>query len=140
LMVKVQISPTCPKCDQLLEELYKAGIEYGFEVLPEFIDADFEPFYTKDSATKIYNEEWISKHGSKEQKELLKKAKPIIDFFGRGSVTPVIEVTWNYGRTDRVLVIKGFSKELSDKGIKNIVRMILALLNAERRGSVGGIR
>jgi len=131
-MVKVQISPSCPKCDRLLEELLKAGIEYGFEVLPEIVETEFEPFYTKDSASKIYSEEWIQKHGTRKQKELLKKAKPIVKMIGRTTVTPVIEITWNYGLTDRVIVIKGFKKELSDKAIKNIVTAVLTLLGVER--------
>lgn len=132
MMVKVQIHPSCPKCDKLLEELYKASIEYGFEVLPEVVDTTFETFYTKDSASKIYDEEWIQKHGSKSQKKLYEKAKPIFDMVGATTVTPVIEVTWNYGLADRSIVIKGFSKDLSDKGIKNIVRAIIALLRVER--------
>jgi len=135
LMVKVQISPSCPKCDKLLEELFRAGIEYGFEVLPEIVDTTFEPFYTKDSASKIYNEEWIQKHGSKKQRELYKKAKPIVDIIGQTTATPVIEITWNYGQTDRSLVIKGFTKDLSEKGIKNIVRAVLMLLRLERLAS-----
>jgi len=132
VIVKVQYSPSCPKCDRLLEELFRASIDYGFEVLPEIIDTSLEPLYTKDSASKIYNEEWIQKHGSKKQKELYKKAKPIVDMIGQTTVVPVVEVVWNYGQAERSLVIKGFSKDLSEKGIKNIVRTILLLLRLER--------
>ena len=141
-MVKVQISPTCPKCDKLLEELMRAGIEYGFEVLPEIVETEFETYYTKDSASKIYSEEWIQKHGTRKQKELLKKAKPIVEMIGRTTVVPVIEVTWNYGLADRSIVIKGFKKELTDKAIKNIVRAVLTLLGVERSVStpVGRLR
>lgn len=142
MMVKVQFSPSCPKCDRLLEELFRAGIEYGFEVLPEVIDTSLEPLYTKDSASKIYNEEWIQKHGSRKQKELYKKAKPIVDMIGQTTTTPVIEITWNYGQTDRSLVIKGFAKDLGEKGIRNLIRTILVLLRLERLAStpVGRVR
>ena len=133
MIVKIQYTASCPKCDKLIEELMVAGIKYGFEVLPELVDTTFEPFYTKDSASKIYNEEWIKKHGTKKQKELYKKAKPIVDMLGKTTATPVVEITWNYGLTDRTVVIKGFSKETSGEGIKNIVRTILALLGVEKR-------
>lgn len=142
MLVKVYISPTCPKCDKLLEALIDAGIRYGFEVLPEFVETEFEPFYTKDPASKIYSEEWIQKHGTKKQKELLKKAKPIVEVLGRSTVVPVIEITWNYGLSDRSLVIKGFRKELTDKAIRNLVETVLRIVGLERRISVpiGGRR
>ena len=134
-MVKVQISASCPKCDKLLEELFKASINYGFEVLPEIVDTSFEPHYTKDSVSKIYRGEWIQKHGSRKQKELYEKAKPIVEMIGQTTVTPVVEITWNYGQTDRSLVIKGFTKDLSEKGVRNIVRAIIMLLRLERLAS-----
>jgi len=142
MIVRVQISPSCPKCDALLEELFRAGIEYGFEVLPEVVDTTFEPLYLKDSASKIYNEEWIEKFGSKKQKELYKKAKPVVDMMGQTTATPVVEVTWYQGQIERSLVIKGFSKKLSEEGIKNIVKAILMLLRLERLAStpVGRVR
>jgi len=133
MIVKIQYQPNCPRCDKLLEELMIAGIRYGFEVLPELVDVTLEPFYTKDSASKIYNEEWIKKHGSKKQKELYKKAKHIVDMLGKATATPVIEITWNYGLTDRSIVIKGFSEETGKDGIRNIVRTVLALIGVERR-------
>ena len=132
MIVKIQYRPNCPRCDKLIEELMVAGIEYGFEVLPELVDTTFEPFYTKDSASKIYNEEWIKKHGSKKQKELYKKAKPLVDMLGKTTATPVLEISWNYGLADRTLVIKGFSEETGKVGIRNIVRTILALLRVEK--------
>lgn len=136
MLVRVQISPACPKCDKLLEELFRAGIEYGFEVLPEVVETEFEVHYTKDEASKIYREDWIQKYGSEKQKKLLKEAKPIVTMIGRASVTPVIEIRWNYGLTDRSIVIKGFRKDVSDKAINNLIKAILILLKAERAASV----
>lgn len=135
MIVRVQISPTCPKCDRLLEELYRASIEYDFEFLPEFVETTLETHYLKDSATKIYNEDWIQKFGSEKQKKLYKEAKSVIDMMGQTTATPVIEIIWNQGQTDRSLVIKGFSKDLSEKGIKNLIRLILMLLRLERNTS-----
>jgi len=134
-IVKVQYTPGCPKCDELIERLMAAGVEYGFEVFPELVDTSFEPFYARDSASKIYNKEWIEKHGTKKQKKLYEEAGFLIDLLGSRSVTPVIEIVWHYGLSERKIVIKGFKKDLSEKGIENLVKTVLLLIGVERSAS-----
>ena len=133
VLVRVQYSPTCPKCDKLLEELMRAGIQYGFEVLPEVVDSTFEPFYTKDDASKIYNEEWINKHGTPKQKELYKKAKQLVDMLGSQTVVPVIIIHWTHGSAERKIVVKGYQQATSEIGIRNLIKTIIALVKLEKK-------
>ncbi len=135
--VKLYYRPGCPKCDMLIEELSRLSIELGFQFEPVLVDTSFEVFYTKDPASKIYeNPEWFEEYATEEQKKLYEEAKPIFDAIGRATIVPVIEIRWFYGLAERSIVIKGFSEKDARKALSNISAAILQLISLERRAGL----
>jgi len=135
VLVRLYYKPSCPKCDELMEFLFRLSAEIGFDFEPVLVDTSFEVFYTKDPASKTYSGDWISSFGSEKQKKLYKEAKPIFDLIEGSTVTPVIEITWFNGLMERSVFIKGYSEEGRKKALTNIAEMILNLIQVERRAS-----
>lgn len=125
--------PECPKCDEYIEILSELSAEIGFEFEPVLVDMNLEVFYTRDPVSRIYNWEWFDRFGTESQKELYKKAEPLFNILGSGSITPVLEITWFYGAGERSIIISGFSKEHSKKALSNIIKAIVQLIKLERQ-------
>lgn len=139
--VTLYYRPECPKCDEYIEVLGKLSAEIGFQFEPVLVDSTLEPFVAKDPVTKTYNKEWFEKYGTETQRKLYQEAEPLFNLLGGRSVTPVLEIRWFYGAGERSIVISGFSKEGSEKGLANIIRAILQLIRLERKvSSPVGIR
>lgn len=133
VLVKLYYSPTCPKCDEFIEQLGKLSTRIGFDFVTELVNTEFEATYTKDPVSKIYSREWFENFGTEKQKKFYEEAAPFIEMIGQTTIVPALEIRWFYGIGERSIIISGFSEKDADKALNNIVRVIIQLINLERR-------
>jgi len=134
VVIRLQYSPTCPRCDELIEKLMEISARTGIEFIPELVSTALETHELVDEVSRTHSEEWIKRFGTDKQKALYEKAKILFKQLEESTVVPVLIIDWEDNGKRRQIVIKGFSKENMDVAIRNLIYVFSRITSRSIRG------